>query len=323
MNPVVDRQSVGVGVPLTIDPGKQSSPGGTLTPFSFMEPTMVPALPPTSYPPPEDSEDTSASEPSTPIRPDLLKGYPVPSGYESALPIWGYKVVNVFAHDPEAFTQGLVVAGARDEFIEGTGLWGRSSLRRVDMETGKVTQLSPLSDEYFGEGLTLFENRIYQLTWRSGTGFIYDGETFKFEGQFYYPHEGWGITHDGEQLIVSDGTSTIHFWDPQTLVETKQIQVTDAEGPVANLNELEYVDGEILANIWLTDYIARISPETGKILGWIDLTGLREFGIDGHAANVLNGIAYDAQTGRLFVTGKLWPSVFEIELIAEPHYQRQ
>ena len=183
------------------------------------------------------------------------------------------------------------------------------------METGVVTQAIWLPDDYFGEGITVFNDRIYQLTWKSGVGFIYDSESFNLLDLFNYPHQGWGITHDGQQLIVSDGTDIIHLCDPETLQETGQIQVYDEYGPITQLNELEFVNGEILANVWHSDRIVRINPGTGQVIGQIDLSGLLtdddRIGTEG----VLNGIAYDAQEGRLFVTGKRWPKIFEIELV--------
>lgn len=270
---------------------------------------------PSPYPAPSGTEETTAIKIVPPEDPKQPGGYPPPSASELTLPVSGYRVVNEFAHDPNAYTQGLVVAGDGGEFIEGTGQWGQSSLRRVDLESGDIVQYVALPEQYFGEGLTLYEDQIFQLTWKSNIGFVYDSESFELLGEFHYQHEGWGITHDGQQLIISDGTSTIHFLDPQTLTETRQIQVTDPNGPIFLLNELEYVDGEILANIWFSDQIARISPETGEVIGWIDLTGLFDVGEEDGGQNVLNGIAYDDQAGRLFVTGKRWPSIFEIELV--------
>ena len=285
--------------------------------------TVIPASPtaqemsptPAAYPAPINQSEVILSSPAPPDAAEPPDLYPAPSDDQIELPVFGYRVINVYPHDPEAYTQGLVVTGDGRKFIEGTGLWGQSSLRLVDIETGEIDQYKSIADEYFGEGLTEFQDRIYQLTWRANIGFIYDSQSFELLRDFSYPHEGWGITHDGSQLIVSDGTSTIHFWDPQTLNETKQIQVSSSEGPVSMLNELEFVEGEIFANIWQTDLIARISPETGEVLGWIDLTGLYEVGEDASVDNVLNGIAYDEKSGKLFVTGKRWPVLFEIELI--------
>jgi glutamine cyclotransferase len=187
-------------------------------------------------------------------------------------------------------------------------------LRRVDLQSGQVQESVTLPDEFFGEGITLFGDRVYQLTWQSGTGFVYDSETFEQLARFFYPHQGWGLTHDGSHLIVSDGSDVLRFWDPETIQEVRQIQVTSVNGPVTQLNELEYVDGEIWANVWHTDMIARISPVDGRVLGWIDLTGLLNPQLLTDSEAVLNGIAYDEAGDRLFVTGKLWPSLFEIEV---------
>lgn len=245
---------------------------------------------------------------------------PAPTPTEAATPtpvpptVYGYRVVNTFPHDPVAFTQGLVYDGGG--LLEGTGRWGESTLREVALETGSVLRSHALEPQYFGEGITLLGDRIYQLTWQEQTGFVYDRNTFAPLATFTYPHEGWGITHDGARLIVSDGTQTIRFWDPETLLETGRITVRDNEGPVNRLNELEYINNEIWANIWLTDLIARISPETGDVLGYVDLSGLLDTSAPAQPVDVLNGIAYDEATGRIFVTGKLWPSLFEIEVTA-------
>jgi len=225
-----------------------------------------------------------------------------------------FKVINTYPHDRAAFTEGLVIDNG--VLYEGTGLNGRSELRRVDLESGKVLQSAALAPQYFGEGVTVWDDQIIQLTWKSQTGFVYDKTSFKLLKTFNYPSEGWGLTHDDQSLIMSDGTPTLHFLDPVTFQETKRITVTDQGRPVVNLNELEYVNGEILSNVWQTDRIARIAPETGHVIGWIDLTGLlnpaeRPPSVDA----VLNGIAYDAGHNRLFVTGKLWPKLFEITLV--------
>ena len=225
-----------------------------------------------------------------------------------------YRIVNIYPHDPNAFTQGLDFDA--DRLFEGTGRWGESTVREVRLETGAVLRSRPLDAQYFGEGITVLNEKVYQLTWQEQTGFVYNRDTFEPLQTFAYPHEGWGITHDGSRLIVSDGTSTIRFWDPNTLQDIGNITVRDHEGPVNRLNELEFIDGEIWANIWLTDLIARISPETGDVLGYIDLTGLLDTSNLAQPADVLNGIAVD-DSGRVFVTGKLWPSLFEIEVVEE------
>ncbi len=243
----------------------------------------------------------------------LPDAYPVPEVEAQAEPIWSYRVADEYPHDPLAYTQGLVIEDNLTTLLEGTGR--DASLRRVDLQTGSVEQYLLLDEQYFGEGITLFEDRIVQLTWQSQIGFVYDSETFARLQEFNYPHQGWGITHDGSQLIVSDGSDTIRFWDPESFQEMRRIQVAGAAGPVTMLNELEYVEGEIWANIWHSDLIARISPEDGTVLGWIDLAGLLSPDLRTDSEAVLNGIAYDEESGRLFVTGKLWPRLFEIELV--------
>jgi glutamine cyclotransferase len=230
------------------------------------------------------------------------------------VPVWGYEVVNVYPHDPKGFTQGLVYEDGY--FLEGTGLNGESSLRKVEIATGKVLKKVVLDAKYFGEGITLLKGKIYQLTWQTKIGFVYDLKSFEKVGSFKYGSEGWGITHDGEKLIMSDGTATLYFLDPETLKEVGHIEVKDGANPVYYLNELEYVKGEIFANVWQTNTICRIDPKTGKVLGWIDLTGLLKPEHQGsHEVDVLNGIAYDPKGDRLFVTGKLWPKVYEIKLV--------
>lgn len=226
-------------------------------------------------------------------------------------PVYSYKVVNTYPHDRRAYTQGLVYLDG--VLYESTGLRGRSSLRRVELESGKVLERRTLLPPYFGEGLAVLGDKIYQLTWESGIGYVYDRESMQLVREFRYGIEGWGMTHDGESLIVSDGTSTLYFWDPETLLETRQLVVRDQGSRVENLNELELIDGEIYANIWMEDRIARISPETGKVLSWVDLSGLLERRSGNE--DVLNGIAWDKDNERLFVTGKLWPKIFEIELV--------
>jgi glutamine cyclotransferase len=229
------------------------------------------------------------------------------------IPVYSYAIVNAYPHDRNAFTQGLIFEDGI--LYEGTGLRGQSTLRKVALETGAILQLYALPAQYFGEGVTVYGDKIYQLTWQSNVGFVYDKHSFQLLQQFHYPTEGWGITHDGERLIMSDGTSTLHFLDPETLEEIGQIQVYDSDGPVVRLNELEYVQGEIYANVWQTDRIARIDPDTGQVIAWIELEGLLGPEDLDQPVDVLNGIAYNAQNGRLFVTGKKWPKLFEIKLI--------
>jgi len=235
-------------------------------------------------------------------------------GNSDVIPIYSYNIVNTYPHDRDAFTQGLVFENG--VLYEGTGrLYGQSSLRRVELETGDILQIHELSDQFFGEGITIYGNRIVQLTWQSHIGFVYDKNSFELLQDFSYATEGWGITHDGTRLIMSDGTSTLHFLDPQTFEEIGDVEVFDDDGPVYRLNELEYIQGEIYANVWQTDLVARIAPETGRVVGWIDLEGLLSAEDRSEPVVVLNGIAYDADNDRLFVTGKLWPKLFEIELI--------
>ncbi|MHB8909719.1 MAG: glutaminyl-peptide cyclotransferase [Syntrophales bacterium] len=233
-----------------------------------------------------------------------------PPGGET--PWYGYRVIRSYPHDRQAFTQGLIYS---DGFLyEGTGLHGSSSLRKVDLASGRVLKEIRLASFYFGEGITAFGDWIVQVTWRSRVGFVYDKKTFRLLRQFTYPHEGWGITHDGKRLIMSDGTAVLHLLDPKDFRETGVISVFDEQGPVTGLNELEYVQGMIYANIWLTNLIVVIDPGTGRVTARIDLKGLLDAG-DAAGADVLNGIAYDAGGDRLFVTGKLWPKIFEIKIV--------
>jgi glutaminyl-peptide cyclotransferase len=228
----------------------------------------------------------------------------------ATLPIYGYTVVRSYPHDPGAFTQGLqYVDGV---LYEGTGLNGRSSIRRVNLATGDVLKQHNVDAMYFGEGITIFGNDLFELTWQSGVAFVYDRNTFAPTKSFKYSGEGWGLTQDGTNLIMSNGTEYLRFLDPATFAERRRVRVTGVGQPVKNLNELEYVKGEIFANVWMTDYIARIDPATGRINAYIDLRGLMPAN-DG-SRDVLNGIAYDAAGDRLFVTGKLWPRLFEIKL---------
>ena len=228
-------------------------------------------------------------------------------------PVYGYQIIHTFPHDPAAFTEGLVFDSGF--LYEGTGLYGQSTLRKTQLETGQVLQRYDLSADVFGEGITIFGDRIIQLTWKSQLGYVYDKQTFRLLREFTYPTEGWGITHNGKNLIMSDGTATLYFLNPDTFERTRQIEVHSDAGPVTQLNELEYIQGEIYANVWQTDRIARIAPDTGQVLGWIDLSGLLSAQDRRTPVDVLNGIAYDAEHNRLFVTGKLWPKLFEIKLI--------
>ena len=227
-----------------------------------------------------------------------------------------YQVINAYPHDPAAWTQGLVYVDG--QLYEGTGGNGASTLRRVDLETGNIVQSYALPDEYFGEGITIVGERVMQLTWQSQVGFVYARDSFALLDTFRYPTEGWGLTYDGQQLIMSDGTATLRFLDPESFAEVGRIDVTDNGQAVHHLNELEYVRGEIYANVWNTDRIARIAPATGNVVGWIDLSGLLQAEDRRAPVDVLNGIAYDARQDRLFVTGKLWPRLFEIKLLPSP-----
>lgn len=227
-------------------------------------------------------------------------------------PTYTYRVVRVYPHDANAFTQGLIYL--EGYLYESTGLHGKSTVRKVHLETGKVLQEHSLPRQYFGEGLTNWGPDLLQLTWKTNTGFVYDRRTFKVRRSFSYSGEGWGLANDGTSLIISDGTATLRFLDPRSLKEIDRLTVRDRGQPIIDLNELEYIRGEIYANVWQTDRIARISPRTGEIVGWIDLRGLlspREIA----ASDVLNGIAYDSEKDRLFITGKLWPKLFEIKVV--------
>ena len=228
-----------------------------------------------------------------------------------SVPVARVTVVNTYPHDRDAFTQGLqFVDGV---LYEGTGLNGRSSIRTVDLATGKVLQKRDVAEQYFGEGITVWKDQIVQLTYQSGLGFVYDRKTFAPVRSFKYTGEGWGLTNDGRSIIMSDGSEYLRFLDPVSLAEQRRIKVTANGQAVKNLNELEFVKGEIYANVWQTDHIARIDPATGRVKGYIDLGGLlspRERA----STDVLNGIAYDAAKDRLFVTGKLWPKVFEVKI---------
>jgi glutamine cyclotransferase len=230
------------------------------------------------------------------------------------LPMYGYQIVRVYPHDPKAFTQGLqFLDGA---LYEGTGQVGQSSIRKVELATGKVLQRRDVPAPHFGEGITVWKNDLIELTWQTHVAFVYDKATFEPKKQFTYPGEGWGLTQDASGLIMSDGSDELRFLDPLTFADKRRLKVTAAGAPLRNLNELEYVKGEIFANVWQTDYLARIDPATGRVSGYVDLRGLL-LPRESAAADVLNGVAYDAAGDRLFVTGKLWPKLYEIKLV--PH----
>jgi glutamine cyclotransferase len=224
----------------------------------------------------------------------------------------GWTLVRSYPHDAAAFTQGLLYHDGL--LYESTGQVGQSDIRIVRLEDGRILRRVKVPPPYFGEGIVLWKDRLVSLTWRHERGFIWSLQGLKKSGSFTYAGEGWGMTSDGKRLIMSDGTATLRFLDPETLTETGGIPVTWQGEPVAMLNELEYVDGEILANVWMTSRIARIDPASGQVIDWIDLTPLaRQTGGDGRDT-VLNGIAWDAKGRRLFVTGKYWPKLFEIRL---------
>ncbi len=227
-------------------------------------------------------------------------------------PVQGYEVVNTFPHDPQAFTQGLLFdEGA---LLESTGQYGQSSLRRVELKTGKVLKRVAVAPQFFAEGLTLMGGKLYQLTWQNKRGFVYDPQTFEKTGEFAYNSEGWGLTHDADSLILSDGSDRLRFIDPADFRVKREISVRDGGRPVYSLNELEYVRGEIYANVWHQNRVARIDPQTGRVLAWVDFSGLLKPGEVSDDEAVLNGVAYDEAGGRLFVTGKLWPKLFEVRL---------
>jgi glutaminyl-peptide cyclotransferase len=227
-------------------------------------------------------------------------------------PAKDYQVVHTYPHDPHAFTQGLIYTDGH--LYESAGQYGESTLRMVDLETGRIEQELPVPSQYFAEGLTAWGSTLIQLTWREHTAFVYDRFSFRLLRTLHYPWEGWGLTSDDKHLILSDGTATLRFLDPATMKEVRQITVKDHGKPIDQLNELEYIHGQIYSNIWHSDRIARISPQTGAVLGWIDLTGLLPDNLRSSPEAVLNGIAYDAANDRLFVTGKLWPRLYEIRL---------
>jgi glutaminyl-peptide cyclotransferase len=228
----------------------------------------------------------------------------------SRAPMYHYSIVHSYPHDPEAFTEGLEY---RDGFLyESTGLNGKSSIRKVKFETGEVVQQRNLGREYFGEGITFWNNDLFQLTWTNEIAFVYAAQTFASKTSFAYKGEGWALTHNADGLIMSDGSTQLRFLDPLTFKERRRLTVTDGGMPIKYLNELEWVKGEIFVNVYTTDYIARIDPSSGRVTGWLDVRGMLPHQNDGNT--VPNGIAYDAEHDRLFVTGKNWPKLFEIKL---------
>jgi glutamine cyclotransferase len=228
--------------------------------------------------------------------------------------VYGYEVVNTYPHDADAFTQGILFDG--NKLYESTGIKGRSTLREVDLETGKIVRSYSIPSKYFGEGIAITGSKIVQLTWNSRKGFVYDKRTFELKDTFEYPTEGWGLTYNGRNLIMSDGSSKLYFLSPDNYEIVGELEVYDESGPVKRLNELEFVKGEILANVWGTERIARIDPKTGRVTGWIEMSGLlSEEDRRNKRVDVLNGIAYREDSDRLFVTGKLWPKIFEVKLV--------
>ncbi|MDX1522172.1 MAG: glutaminyl-peptide cyclotransferase [Anaerolineae bacterium] len=302
-NGATDPESISQDTSTTTTTTTTTTAATTVSVVATPSPTAEPATPvPPTLNPDTDPEPTSIPIPS-----------PSTTTVSEQIPVFSYNVVNSYPHDAGAFTQGLVY---QDEiFYEGTGLHGQSSLRKVDPETGQVLEILDLAGEYFGEGIAIFDDKIYQLTWQSRVGFVYDKNSFELLQEFSYPTEGWGLTHDGQRLIMSDGTDTLYFLDPITLERVGQVAVQAQGQPVVRLNELEYINGEVYANIWQTDRIARIDPATGEVTAWIDLSGLLPPEDRTQPVDVLNGIAYQPDTDRLFVTGKLWPKLFEIELV--------
>ena len=263
----------------------------SLAPFNGSSITPTP----TQTPPPTSATPTISPAPT--LDPSTSNG---PTSYT-------YKIVKTYRHDPSAFTEGLVFDNG--VLYESTGL--TSSLRRVDLESGNVLQKVSLSEEYFGEGLAVVNDSLVQLTWQNQIGFIYDKSTFSLLGNFSYNTEGWGLTYDGNRLIMSDGSSKLTFLDPITFQKNGQVIVHDGKTSITNINELEYVNGDVYANIWLQQKIAIINPQNGNVKGWINLTGIyQSHNID----DVLNGIAYDSQNNRLFITGKYWPNLYQITI---------
>lgn len=259
------------------------------------------------------SETAPVATPGTPPAAESKKNAPATT--PGGLPIWTYEIVNTYPHDTSAYTQGLVW---HDGFLyESAGQYGRSSLRKVELETGKVLKRTEVPAEYFAEGLALLKGRLFQLTWQEHKGFVYDLNTFNKTGEFTYEGEGWGLTQDGKSLILSDGSNQLRFLDPQTFRVERAINVfedNDSSRPLREINELEYIRGEIYANVWQTDKIIRIDPKTGKLLGVIDMSGILPGKRADEVDDVLNGIAFDERNQRLFVTGKRWPKLFEIRL---------
>ncbi len=232
---------------------------------------------------------------------------------QDTIPVFTYKIIKTYPHDVTSYTEGLLI---HDGYLfEGTGRYGQSRLLKIDLETGKVIQQQKLSARYFGEGIMVFQDQIFQLTYKSNIGFVYDKNSFDLKKSFNYPAQGWGMTANSTELIMSNGSAALIFLDPKTLKQKRYIIVSDEKSEIGFLNELEYVNGEVYANIWKKDLIARISPKTGKVTAWIDLTGINPDPANSKYPYVLNGIAYDKKSGHLIITGKCWPELYEIELV--------
>lgn len=303
------------------------SPGGVEIPANapsptVAQPTQTPLPAPTHTPSPTVTAALlpTKTAPAAPTSPPTTQPVYRPQAtyicpwteQTKALPVYTYQVLNTFPHDPTSYTQGLIY---RDSTLyEGSGLYGQSTLRQVTLESGNVEKMIQLPQQYFGEGITELDGRLYQLTWREGVGFVYDAESFEQLQTFSYPFEGWGLTHDGARLILSDGSPNLYFLNPESLQIIGQIAVTAENIPVPRLNELEYVEGEVWANVYQTACIARIDPASGNVLGWIDITGILPME-DLPGSEVPNGIAYDPDGKRIFITGKLWPKLFEIAVV--------
>ena len=278
----------------TGNPPVESSPASSLTPTVDVHTTIAP----TRFP------SQTASAQSTEVI----------QSENSSPEILSYQVINSYPHDSGAFTEGLVIYNG--ELYETTGLNGKSSIRQVDLVTGRVERMRRLGDEYFGEGLAIIDNKMVWATWKSNIGFVYDLDSFEIIDQFEYQHEGWGLAYDGSNLFLSDGTDVIHILSTVDYSEIGLLQVTDQGQPVTMINELEFIEGELFANIWLTTTIARIDPQTGAVTGWLDLEPLLEdFSNIRQSIDVLNGIAYNQDTQQIFVTGKYWPRIFEIQIL--------
>lgn len=246
---------------------------------------------------------------TVPPSPAAIAGATAPVSYS-------YEVIRSWPHDRAAFTQGLVFRNGA--LLESTGLNGRSSVREVELATGRVLKHVALPQQYFGEGLAVLDGRVFQLTWQNQRGFVYDVDTFRKEREFTYEGEGWGLTTDGKSLILSDGTHRLRFLDPVSFQVQRVVEVLIDGKPVNHLNELEWIDGEVFANVWQTDRVVRIDPATGQVRGVVDFSGLLGQAERAAGADVFNGIAYDPASDRLFVTGKFWPKIFEVRLKIRP-----